>query len=126
MLSLSNVCFGEVCSVNKHICELHHLTLLMPSCFGVCVCVFCLWVCFGGVGGGGGFFWWFLLLLLLLFVLFCYVLLLLFLFLTIILVHNEGNTSFEIFTAGTRCSSVVRAFAHGAMDRQIDPSWWNN
>ena len=22
-----------------------------------------------------------------------------------------------------RCSSVVRAFAHGAMDRWIDPSW---
>ena len=25
--------------------------------------------------------------------------------------------------AGARCSSVVRAFAHGAMGRQIDPSW---
>ena len=25
---------------------------------------------------------------------------------------------------GARCSSVVRAFAHGAMGRQIDPSWW--
>ena len=24
---------------------------------------------------------------------------------------------------GTRCSSVVRAFAHGAMGRRIDPSW---
>ena len=24
---------------------------------------------------------------------------------------------------GTRCSSMVRAFAHGAMGRQIDPSW---
>ena len=24
---------------------------------------------------------------------------------------------------GVRCSSVVRAFAHGAMGRQIDPSW---
>ena len=23
-----------------------------------------------------------------------------------------------------RCSSVVRAFAHGAMGRRIDPSWW--
>ena len=22
-----------------------------------------------------------------------------------------------------RCSSVVRAFAHGAMGRRIDPSW---
>ena len=25
---------------------------------------------------------------------------------------------------GARCSSVVRAFAHGAMGRRIDPSWW--
>ena len=24
---------------------------------------------------------------------------------------------------GTRCSSVVRAFAHGAMGHRIDPSW---
>ena len=24
---------------------------------------------------------------------------------------------------GVRCSSVVRAFAHGAMGRRIDPSW---
>ena len=24
---------------------------------------------------------------------------------------------------GARCRSVVRAFAHGAMGRQIDPSW---
>ena len=26
-------------------------------------------------------------------------------------------------TGGARCSSVVRAFAHGAMSRRIDPSW---
>ena len=26
-------------------------------------------------------------------------------------------------TQGARCSSVVRAFAHGAMGRRIDPSW---
>ena len=26
-------------------------------------------------------------------------------------------------TPGARCSSVVRAFAHGAIDRRIDPSW---
>ena len=25
-----------------------------------------------------------------------------------------------------RSSSVVRAFAHGAMDRRIDPSWWTH
>ena len=24
---------------------------------------------------------------------------------------------------GVRCSSVVRAFAHGAMGRRIDPTW---
>ena len=28
---------------------------------------------------------------------------------------------FLLFRA--RCSSVVRAFAHGAMGRRIDPSW---
>ena len=28
--------------------------------------------------------------------------------------------------SGLRRSSVVRAFAHGAMGRQIDPSWWNH
>ena len=27
---------------------------------------------------------------------------------------------------GVRCSSVVRAFAHGAMCHQIDPSWWTH
>ena len=26
-------------------------------------------------------------------------------------------------SVGARCSSVVRAFAHGAMGHQIDPSW---
>ena len=25
---------------------------------------------------------------------------------------------------GARCRSVVRAFAHGAMGRPVDPSWW--
>ena len=25
-----------------------------------------------------------------------------------------------------RCSSVVRAFVHGAMGRQIDLSWWTH
>ena len=28
-----------------------------------------------------------------------------------------------IIIIGARCSSVVRAFAHGAMGRRIDPSW---
>ena len=29
----------------------------------------------------------------------------------------------SILHGGARCSSVVRAFAHGAMGRRIDPSW---
>ena len=32
--------------------------------------------------------------------------------------------SWVLFESAARCSSVVRAFAHGAMGRQIDPSWW--
>ena len=27
------------------------------------------------------------------------------------------------YWVGARCSSVVRAFAHGVMGRRIDPSW---
>ena len=27
---------------------------------------------------------------------------------------------------GVRCSSVVTAFAHGAMGRRIDPLWWTH
>ena len=37
---------------------------------------------------------------------------------------NEPSDS--VFTSnllGARCSSVVRAFGHGAMGRRIDPSW---
>ena len=30
---------------------------------------------------------------------------------------------FYLFLGGARCSSVVKAFAHGAMGRRIDPSW---
>ena len=33
----------------------------------------------------------------------------------------SGGNGFP--TRGARCSSVVRAFAHGAMGRRIDPSW---
>ena len=29
----------------------------------------------------------------------------------------------RIVKSGARCSSVVRAFARGAMGRRIDPSW---
>ena len=32
----------------------------------------------------------------------------------------------DIMVKGARCSSVVRAFAHDAMGRQIDPSWWTH
>ena len=28
-----------------------------------------------------------------------------------------------VVVVGARCSSVVKAFAHGAMGRRIDPSW---
>ena len=31
-----------------------------------------------------------------------------------------------IFVRGARCSSVVRAFAYGAMGCWIDPSWWKH
>ena len=34
-----------------------------------------------------------------------------------------GAEYHDTHTQGTRCSSVVRAFAHGAMGRRIDPSW---
>ena len=27
---------------------------------------------------------------------------------------------------GARCSSVIRAFVHGAIDSLIDPSWWTH
>ena len=29
----------------------------------------------------------------------------------------------SVLEPGARCSSMVRAFAHGAMGRRIDPSW---
>ena len=29
----------------------------------------------------------------------------------------------SVILVGARCSSVVRAFAHGAMGRRIDPTW---
>ena len=30
------------------------------------------------------------------------------------------------FRQEARCSSVVRAFVHGAIGRLIDPSWWTH
>ena len=35
--------------------------------------------------------------------------------------HSDSMTVNQF--AGARCSYVVRAFAHGAMHRRIDPSW---
>ena len=48
--------------------------------------------------------------------------------LIIIIIYVSGSTNHktakENFTQqGARCSSVVRAFAHGAMGRRIDPAW---
>ena len=34
------------------------------------------------------------------------------------------NVFYTPLMGGARCSSVVRAFAHGVMGRWIDPSWW--
>ena len=36
--------------------------------------------------------------------------------------HRDTDSNPE----GARCGSVVRAFAHGAMGRRIDPSWWTH
>ena len=43
--------------------------------------------------------------------------------------ESQAETRLQICSCfqretGTRCSSVVRAFAHDAMGRRIDPSWW--
>ena len=38
------------------------------------------------------------------------------------ILHGVDPLSYFSFQ-GVRCSSVVRAFAHGAMGRRIDPSW---
>ena len=36
---------------------------------------------------------------------------------------NVYNCNVGFIGRRARCSSVVRAFAHGAMGRRIDPSW---
>ena len=36
---------------------------------------------------------------------------------------GSSDRSFMGWTQRARCSSVVRAVAHGAMGRRIDPSW---
>ena len=35
----------------------------------------------------------------------------------------EGDVEHPFLREGARCSSVVRAFAHGTMGHRIDPSW---
>ena len=37
--------------------------------------------------------------------------------------HREDSTYHSLCYTRARCSSVVRAFAHGAMGCRIDPSW---
>ena len=39
------------------------------------------------------------------------------------ILHGVEPLSYFSFQPGVRCSSVVRAFAHGAVGRRIDPSW---
>ena len=47
---------------------------------------------------------------------------------TIIVMYNKyrNSAALSIRLTGARCSSVVRAFAHGTMGRRIDPSWWTH
>ena len=37
--------------------------------------------------------------------------------------RGDGSSDQSFMGWGARCSSVVRAFAHGAMGHRIDPSW---
>ena len=37
--------------------------------------------------------------------------------------RDDGPACWLPVAMGARCSSVERAFAHGAMGRRIDPSW---
>ena len=39
---------------------------------------------------------------------------------------NKLELDVLIHIGGARCSSVVRAFAHGAMGCRTDPSWWTH
>ena len=38
---------------------------------------------------------------------------------------GESESVIGTVVIGARRSSVARAFAHGAMGRRIDPSWWS-
>ena len=37
-----------------------------------------------------------------------------------------GDPLYASSHRGARCSSEVRAFAHGAMGYRIDPTWWTH
>ena len=39
------------------------------------------------------------------------------------ILHGGSIELFLVPSKGARCSSVVRAFIHGAIGRRIDPSW---
>ena len=39
------------------------------------------------------------------------------------LMTHSTHFIYSYMASGARCSSVVRAFAHGVMGRRIDPSW---
>ena len=39
---------------------------------------------------------------------------------------SDGNGFLLLLSFPLSCSSVVRAFAHGAIGRGIDPSWWTH
>ena len=38
--------------------------------------------------------------------------------------QNASKLHNYLLHSNTQCSSVVRAFAHGAMGRGIEPPWW--
>ena len=40
--------------------------------------------------------------------------------------HGGSVSYFSFQPEGERCSSVVRAFAHGVMGQWLDPSWWTH
>ena len=43
--------------------------------------------------------------------------------LSLTILYDETHRHVLVRSEGTRCSSVVRAFGHGAMGRRMDPSW---
>ena len=42
------------------------------------------------------------------------------------MVENQKYKKYILYCQRARSSSVVRALAHGAIGRQIDPSWWTH